>query len=121
MILQIVLVIYYLVASSYGMILMKQFLNGTPLNLYLSTYLDYRFLLVAFLYFSSALTWFFLLSRFQVSYIYPIISGLGYLFIIFLSVFILKEKPDFYTLLGMTLILVGIILIIIKGKASMSI
>ena len=114
---KIVLVIYYLIASSLGLILIKSFFNsGYTISIQnLVVFWDYRIIIGAVLYMSSFLSWFLILAKYELSSIYPIIIGLSYVFIVILSFFLLKEHGNIYRYIGVLLILSGVILIAYKG------
>ncbi|MFD0676224.1 MULTISPECIES: DMT family transporter [unclassified Paenibacillus] len=77
---------------------------------------NYKLIIGTILYITSFLSWFVILSRNELSFIYPIIVGLGYICIILLSILFLKESITLYKMLGITLILIGVIIISLKGK-----
>lgn len=110
----IVLVCYHLAASTIGLIIIKRSLIGTRLSLQL--FLDPRVIAGGVLYFTSAVTWFFILSRFPLTFIYPILSGLSYVLVTVASISVLREKPDPLTIAGIALILAGIIAITMRGR-----
>ena len=115
----ILLVVYYLLASSFGLILLKMFMTDTGLSVIMANkwlLLDWRLLLGGFLYASSFISWIFILAKLQLTYIYPIIVGLGYVMIILLSVIVLGESPNLYRFIGIALILVGVVIVSIKGQ-----
>lgn len=112
------IVIYYLIASSLGLILVKQALSGTSGLLQMKNLVDMRLLGGAALYLTSFLAWFYLLSKNDLTYIYPIVVGLGYVVILLFSIFILGEQPNLFRYAGIVLILLGVMLIIIKGKGN---
>lgn len=111
--LKLILIAYYLIANASGLYLVKNFFN-TSKNIKLlseATLTNPQLLLGAGLYASSFFVWLWLLSLEDLSSIYPIVVGLGYLAILFVSFFILKEHVTAYKLLGASLILVGILVI----------
>jgi multidrug transporter EmrE-like cation transporter len=107
------LVCYHLAASTIGLIIIKKALHATRFSLQMI--LDPRVLVGGALYFTSALTWFFILARFPLTFIYPILSGLSYVLVTVASILVLREKPDTVTIVGIVLILAGIVTITFKG------
>ena len=63
----------------------------------------------------SATLWLIILSKADLGFIYPLIGGITYIIIFFISLFILKEKINQTQLLAIIIILSGIILMI-KSK-----
>lgn len=63
-----------------------------------------------FFYALSAVLWLIILSRKDLSYVYPLIS-FGYVLVLFLSVLIFKEQVGFWRWAGALVIILGIILI----------
>ena len=112
-------VFYYLTASSVGLILIKLFMLEIDLSLIPANkrlLLDWRIILGSFLYMSSFLTWFYIISKNELSFIYPIIVGLGYVFIAVLSITLLNEVPNVYRYVGIILILLGVIIMSLNGR-----
>lgn len=64
----------------------------------------------AFLYFFSALVWFMVLSKIDLSVAYPALS-LGYIIVLFVGYFFLGESLTFIKFLGVLLICGGVFLI----------
>ena len=58
----------------------------------------------------STVFFIFLLRTERLSLLYPMTS-LGYIFIVFLSVFILKEKMNAYKIIGIGMIILGVVLV----------
>lgn len=111
-------VIFYLACSISGLLLMKQGLNNTSAHvvrespfLTIGSQLDLRAVIGIFLYALSFLTWLYLLKRFNLSYIFPIITGLSYLGVLAVSYFLLAERFNTPKLVGAVLILIGVILV----------
>ncbi|HZS07236.1 MAG TPA: hypothetical protein VFD58_20535 [Blastocatellia bacterium] len=59
----------------------------------------------------SALLWLTVLSRFELSYAMPVLSGIYYLMALVASVFILGEAASIWRITGTLLIVAGILLI----------
>jgi len=62
----------------------------------------------------SFVLWIVLIQRFNLSYIYPITTGLAYFLVIASSIFVLKESISSIQWAGLLFILVGVILMNIK-------
>jgi len=63
-----------------------------------------------FFYFSSALVWLVVLSKEKLSFVYPLVAA-SYVITVFLSKVILKENVPTLRWLGLTVIVVGILMI----------
>jgi multidrug transporter EmrE-like cation transporter len=110
----IIFIAVYLFCSTIGLMLLKTSLVGRELNsvsAYIGLILNYKFIVGFSLYAASFLAWLFLLSRKDLSFIYPIVVGLSYVLIILMAVVILKENFTLNKALGAFLIGAGIIII----------
>lgn len=113
----IIFIITYLFCSTIGLMLLKTSVTGVQfhsISSYIHLLTNYKFIIGFLLYAASFLVWLVLLSRKDLSYIYPIVIGLSYLFIMLTAVFILKENLTIGKALGAILIGLGIIIIFIQ-------
>ena len=62
-------------------------------------------------YLISFLLYMFILPKFNISYIYPISTGISYIGIFILSILVLGEKVSVNGIIGSVIILIGIIII----------
>jgi drug/metabolite transporter (DMT)-like permease len=113
----IILMLVYLACSTSGLVLIRLgaatascTLKAGQIQLSLSGYS----LAGICLYAISFLLWMTLLSRFQLSYIAPVLSGASYILILLAAFFILHETIGRLQLLGASIILCGIIIMNIK-------
>ena len=118
MITSVLLLIIYVACSSLGLVLLKVGLNnGTLITLH-STFLELKlhtFLMTgAVLYILSFLLNMIVMSRFNLSYVYPISAGLIYIAILVFSLLILREQMSLMQVMGTIFILIGIIIMNIK-------
>jgi len=58
----------------------------------------------------SFLTWIYILTKSNLSYAFPFAVGLGYVAVIMLAVFVLKEVPNTLQIAGMVLVGIGVML-----------
>lgn len=65
-------------------------------------------------YVCSFIIWTFILQKFNLTYIYPILVGLAYVLVLFSGFFILKERLTTFNIIGSIFILMGIVLMNIK-------
>jgi multidrug transporter EmrE-like cation transporter len=71
-----------------------------------------EFILGFFLYIFSFLSWLILLSKKQLTYIFPMVTGLGYASIIITSFLFLREEIDLFKIIGIILVGIGILFLI---------
>ncbi len=117
----IFLVLLYLLLSATGLILIKLGFNQFSFETYhleeYRRFLKYachhpEIILGLLLYIFSFLSWLILLSKKQLTYIFPIVTGLGYASIIIASVLFLKEEINLFKIIGIILIGAGILFVI---------
>lgn len=111
---QIALVIY-IFASSTGVVIMKNFLNGSTykdLSGFLHILINVKLIVGIILYVIGFLAWLYVLSKMNLNVAYPIAITLSFLAILVLSVLILKEKFTINILTGTILCLSGILIIL---------
>lgn len=116
----IIAIITYVILTSGGLIAIKL---GSESSQYLwhltgkvSIPINPYMILGVFLYALSFLIYIFLISKFELSYIIPLVTALVYI-IIFLAAFLLfKESFTSYKLTAIILIVIGLILLNIKGN-----
>ena len=65
----------------------------------------------------SSILWLVVISRWELSYAYPMVA-LGYVLAIFYGTFFLHESANFYRLFGSGLILIGIAILGVLGKTT---
>lgn len=80
--------------------------------------LDIKTLLGILCYLVSFIVYILLISKFQLSYIMPLTTGLVYIFVLITSVIFLKEKIDISQWVGAGVILIGIIIMNLKSFAK---
>jgi small multidrug resistance pump len=117
----IFLILLYLSLSATGLLLIKMGFNQFHFETY--HFEEYRrfvkyachhpeFIFGLLLYIFSFLSWLILLSKKQLTYIFPIVTGLGYASIIIASVLFLREDIDLFKVIGIILIGIGILFVI---------
>lgn len=107
----------YSILSALGMVLMKIGSESTRFekkSIGVIIDLDYRLLLGVVMYFLSFIFWIVILKLFPVVYISPIVYGINFLFIVFFSSILLKEKVTLQGIIGAITIIAGVILACIK-------
>jgi len=118
----ILYIIFYLIFSISGLILMKKGLMNTSLNglaglikslLNLKFLLSHlKFVLGILCYGLSFITWMFLLSKKDLSNIYPLTVGIVYALIMAASVVFFHEQFTLYKIIGVVLIGLGILFLL---------
>ena len=112
-----VLIIVYLFLSTFGLLLLKSGLNSFHINFqalwgrYEIT-VTFKFIIGFFLYTLSFFVWLIILSRKEISFIYPIVIGLSYFVITITALIFLKETISLVKLIGIIFVGAGIIVII---------
>lgn len=115
-------IILYIILTVSGLVLMKIGLmqtNLSGLSELLKNVFNIKFLLIHWQYVlgmicyaTSFLTWMFLLSKKDLSFIYPLTIGIIYVLIMFSSVIIFHEHFTIYKIIGTILIGLGILFLI---------
>lgn len=111
MVISILLMLIYVICSALGLTLLKLGLNNKVLFSFNSSGLEIKFpmlfIIGAILYICSFLLNMIVVSKFNLSYAYPISAGLIYIAIIVFSVLLLKENVTITQIIGMAAILIG--------------
>lgn len=113
----VIFIVAYLVCSTIGLMLLKTSIAGVELqsiSSYAKLLLSYKFIVGFLLYAASFLVWLILLSRKDLSYIYPIVIGLSYMLIMLMAIFILKENFTIGKAIGAMLVGLGIIVLFVQ-------
>lgn len=115
-------IILYIFLTVSGLVLMKSGLMETNLHGLgdlIRNFFNIRFLIIHWKYIlgmicyaTSFLTWMFLLSKKDLSYIYPLTVGIIYALIMLSSVIFFKEQFTLYKIIGTVLIGLGLILLL---------
>ncbi len=117
----ILLILLYLLLSTAGLILVKIGLNQFGFKTHqfeeFRRFAEYAYhhpkIIFGFLiYISSFLCWLILLSKKQLTTIFPLLTGLSYASIIIASVIFLREEIDLFKMIGIILIGAGILFVI---------
>ena len=117
----IFLILLYLLLSTAGLMLIKIGFNQFSFETYhleeYRRFLKYayhhpEFIFGFILYILSFISWLIILSKKQLTFIFPIVTGLAYATIIITSILFLREEINLFKLIGILLIGVGILFII---------
>jgi multidrug transporter EmrE-like cation transporter len=109
----------YVLTTSGALVLIKLGSNGGALVSFAGSKLVFNFNLVmvmgGLLYATSFLLYMFLISKHDLGYIVPLTTGLVYILIFVASFFIFKESFTAMKIFAIALIIVGVILLNLKG------
>ena len=115
---KILSIIIYLICSVGGLVLVKSEANATTLamqNGIFNLSMGIKAMLGFILYIGSFLIYtFYIIKQFDLSYIFPIITGITQVLVILAGVFLFKESINTYATIGIFLIVAGITLLNIK-------
>lgn len=116
-----ILLTIYLLCTVSGLTILKVSGESSSIafsNNILNLKLTYTTIIGLLFYVISFVLWIVLIQRFNLSYIYPITTGLAYFLVIASSIFVLKESISSIQWAGLLFILVGVILMNIKQWKS---
>lgn len=115
---KIISIVIYLLCSVGGLILLKAEANSTTVvvqNEIFNLSIGIKAIIGFILYIASFLIYtFYIIKQFDLSYIFPIITGITQVLVILAGVFLFKETINTYAIIGMFLIVAGITLLNIK-------
>ena len=115
---KIISIIVYLICSVGGLILLKAEANSTTIAMQNGVFnlsMGLKAILGFILYIASFLIYtFYIIKQFDLSYIFPIITGITQILVILAGVFLFKETINTYAIVGILLIVAGITLLNIK-------
>ncbi len=114
---KIIYIILYLLFSVAGLVLIKLGADGTKIG-FSKELLEMTFnwkLLVGFLsYVISFLLYTVVISKFNLSYIYPILTAIMFVLVMLSSAFIVKEGISTSQIVGVIIIIIGVIVTTLK-------
>jgi multidrug transporter EmrE-like cation transporter len=111
----------YLFLNILGLILLKSGFNEMALSsiaiydlkrFLQATFQNPRFVFGSILYGLSFLSWLIILSKYQLTYAYPLVVGLSYVGIIVASFIYLHEEIELFKFIGILFIGIGILILI---------
>lgn len=115
---KIVSIIIYLILSVGGLILVKSGSGNVNIAIQNGTFnfsMGLKALLGMIAYIGSFLIYtFYIIKTFDLSYIFPIITGITQILVILAGIFLFKEQINAYAIGGIVLIIVGVVLLNIK-------
>jgi small multidrug resistance pump len=116
----IFLMIIYIIFTVSGLILFKLGANSSGIEIIANGIMNLQISITSFIgiccYGCSFIIYLLLLTKNNVSFLFPIITGIVYICVLAASVLILKEKITSISLIGSSLILIGVMLVALKGK-----
>lgn len=115
---KIISIILYLILSVGGLILVKSGSSNVTIAIENGTFnfaMGIKAMLGFIAYIGSFLIYtFYIIKNFDLSYIFPIITGITQVLVILAGVFIFKEQLNSWGICGIILILIGITLLNVK-------
>ena len=115
---KIISIIIYLICSVGGLVLIKSEANSVNIAMQNGVFnlsMGFKSILGFIAYICSFLIYtFYIIKKFDLSYIYPIITGITQVLVILAGVFLFKETMNTYAIIGVFLIIAGITLLNIK-------
>lgn len=110
---QILLVAIYLIFTLSGLILYKLGANQEFIFSITNGIFNIKISIISFIgilcYLCSFMLYLFILPKFNLSYIMPIMSAISYVGIFVMSILVLKESVTIYGIIGSAIILIGIL------------
>lgn len=112
-----IFLVIYVLASSFGMVLIKK--GGADTNMIFSKenfhiQISWNLLFGVIFYLFSFILWMFLLQMFNLTYISPVAYGMVYISIMVLSKIFLSEIISKWQIIGVIMIIAGIFIASIK-------
>ena len=115
---EIISIIIYLVLSVGGLVLVKSGASNVNIAIQQGVFnfsMGLKAMLGFIAYIGSFLIYtFYIIRKFDLSYIFPIITGITQVLVILAGLFIFKEHISTYGYVGIALIILGIVLLNIK-------
>jgi drug/metabolite transporter (DMT)-like permease len=116
-VIEIILAILYLITSALGLLLFKMGNNQIKTIIYFQNgavqfLISYMAILGMLCYIASFITFMILVTRHNLTYILPVLTGCVYILVFLGAVFILKEKVSLLTVAGSIITIIGVLMII---------
>ena len=115
---KIISIIIYLILSVGGLVLVKSGSSNVNIAIQEGTFnfsMGLKAMLGFIAYIGSFLIYtFYIIKKFDLSYIFPIITGITQILVILAGVLIFKENINAYAIGGIALIIIGVVLLNIK-------
>lgn len=115
---KIISIIIYLILTVGGLVLVKSGAETTSLAIQNGTFnfsMQLKVMLGFIAYVGSFLIYtFYIIKKFDLSYIYPIITGITQVLVVIAGILLFKEKLSIYGIIGIILIILGVIFLNLK-------
>ena len=76
--------------------------------------INWKFIIGFLSYIASFLLWTFIISKFNLSYIYPVMTAILFVLIMIVSAIFLKETITSSQIIGVVIIIIGVLVTILK-------
>lgn len=115
---RIISIIIYLILTVGGLILVKSGAESTSMAIQNGTFnfsMQLKVMLGFLAYVGSFLIYtFYIIKKFDLSYIYPIITGITQVLVVVAGILLFKEKLNIWGIGGILLIIIGVVFLNIK-------
>lgn len=115
---KIISIIVYLILTVGGLVLVKSGSESTSIAIQNGTFnfaMQLKVMLGFLAYIGSFLIYsFYIIKKFDLSYIYPIITGITQVLVVVFGILLFKEKISNFGIAGIILIILGIVFLNIK-------
>lgn len=115
---KIISIIIYLILTVGGLILVKSGANSTNIAIQNGSFnfsMQIKVILGFLAYIGSFIIYtFYIIKKFDLSYIYPIITGITQVLVVIAGILLFKEKLSIYGIAGIILIILGVVFLNIK-------
>lgn len=108
---KVLLIVIYMMLSTFGLIMIKTGTATTTFSMNLIGFtmsLDWKLLIGFFSYILSFLFWMIVISKYDLSYIYPIVTAILFVVVMVSSAIFLKESISTKQIISVIIILVGV-------------
>ena len=116
----IIFIVLYVIMTVSGLILFKLGSNSSQIEIISKGILNIQISFISFIgifcYLCSFIIYLILISKNTLSFFIPFMTGIVYVSVLITSVIIFKEKITFFSIIGSIFILLGVIMIVYKGK-----
>jgi small multidrug resistance pump len=114
---KIIMIILYLCTSTLGLIMIKLGVGTTSFeinNVFLGMNISWKLLIGFCSYIISFILWTVVISRYDLSYIYPLLTAIMFIIIMIASSILLKESISTSKIIGVIIIVIGVLITTIK-------
>ena len=114
---KIIYIIIYLICSTFGLIMIKIGTSNTSFNIssiYLGMNLSWKLLIGFLSYIISFVLWTIVISKYNLSFIYPLVTAILFILVMISSAIFLKENVTISQIIGVFVIIIGVFITTIR-------